>query len=134
VVATRQSSCGIRFFFCEKKSVLEKNITDTTMNPSDPSLPNNITRRNFMKQSALTVGAVTLLARGTGLATEASQSQKWPPDCSEGGECTPGEWEWASERSWVEGGITYTYTVEVKKCTKCQQVIYVRGSQTPPPP
>ena len=36
----------------------------------DPAVPtvNSITRRSFMKKTALTAGAITLLGRGTGLA------------------------------------------------------------------
>jgi len=43
------------------------------MNPLNPPAPgHDITRRNFMKKSALTVGAVALLGRGVGLANQYS--------------------------------------------------------------
>ncbi len=41
------------------------------MSPSD-SATNFITRRDFMKKSALTVGAISLLAQGVGLALDTS--------------------------------------------------------------
>ncbi len=48
------------------------------MNPSnDPAPGNGITRRSFMKKSALTIGAVTILARGEGLANPSSGAKVW---------------------------------------------------------
>jgi hypothetical protein len=38
------------------------------MNQSTDQFPDSITRRDFMKKTALTAGAVTLLGRGIGLA------------------------------------------------------------------
>jgi hypothetical protein len=42
------------------------NPTDQSPDPVSPF--NQLTRRNFMKKSALTVGAITILGQGTGLA------------------------------------------------------------------
>jgi hypothetical protein len=47
------------------------NLTDRT---SDPVPSNEITRRSFMKKSALTAGAVTLLGHGVGFADPSSSS------------------------------------------------------------
>jgi len=45
------------------------------MNPLNPPAPgHDITRRNFMKKSALTVGAVTILAQGIGIAADSFSS------------------------------------------------------------
>lgn len=43
----------------------------------DPAMPavNPITRRNFMKKTALTAGAITLLGQGVGFADPSSASQ-----------------------------------------------------------
>lgn len=92
-----------------------------TMNPSASS-NNGITRRNFMKKSALTVGAITILSQGTGFATEGNSGDysSWysydgsydssydlaANDCPRGGgACNP------TIRSF--GGSTRTY------CSKC---------------
>lgn len=58
------------------------------MNPSDPAT-DFITRRDFMKKSALTVGAITILSQGIGLAAGLGLSSWWDmkciaPDASEG--------------------------------------------------
>jgi hypothetical protein len=45
------------------------NQTDRT---SDPVSSNDITRRSFLKKSALTAGAITLLGQGIGLAANPS--------------------------------------------------------------
>jgi hypothetical protein len=58
------------------------------MNPSNPSAPGNeITRRNFMKKSALTVGAITVLGQGTGLASGSSRNVHFFWDANGDGKC-----------------------------------------------
>ena len=55
----------------QEQNVLETNSSNNTMNLSDQS-SNGITRRNFMKKTALTVGAVTILGQGIGFSQNGS--------------------------------------------------------------
>ena len=105
----------------QEQNVLETNSSNNTMNLLDQS-SNGITRRNFMKKTALTVGAVTILGQGIGLAVTTSTRV-----CSQGGTCTPGEEYQASTSSRIENGKTLTYTLYAKDCTKCGQVVSSRG-------
>ena len=60
----------------QEQNVLETNSPNNTMNSIDSST-NGITRRNFMKKTALTAGAVTLLGQGVGLAQGSSSPVWW---------------------------------------------------------
>ena len=55
----------------QEQNVLEDHSSNNTVTSIDFST-NGITRRNFMKKTALSVGAVTLLGQGIGLAAGSS--------------------------------------------------------------
>jgi hypothetical protein len=83
-----KKSCPPPQKFGKNKIVLEEFHSTHTMNPSDPAT-DFITRRDFMKKSALTVGAITILSQGIGLAAGLGLSSWWDmkciaPDASEG--------------------------------------------------
>ena len=95
----------------QEQNVLETDSPNNTMNLSDQS-SNGITRRNFMKKSALTVSAITLLGQGTGLA---SGSSSWFCNASCGGGVanTPFKRYWSLDNN----GQTMYFEVGKCKCT-----------------
>jgi hypothetical protein len=64
----------------QEQNVVEKIFIKTTMNSSSKH-ENSITRRNFMKKTILTTGAIMLLAQGVSLAAGSSTSGFWNMKC-----------------------------------------------------
>jgi hypothetical protein len=85
IFAVRKKYLAPPHLWLEQK-VLENHYKQTTIHMNDFSRPaDTITRRNFMKKTTLTIGAISLLSQGIGLGSFQSSP---PPKPQCGGKCS----------------------------------------------